>query len=500
MSSGGTKIERTLKTINEEIKNCNSSFRSASKSAQELSKLLKLDPKNVKLTAAYYEKVQAAVDACKKKIELLREQQRLMVEKNGDVAKNTQQYKDLEVEIEKTTVKMNNLSTSIEKASNQNVQFTDTFQKNLKTVQVIYQGVQQAISNVANTYKTVIGGIINVAKQYAETAEEIAKASQKYGMTAEEYQFQVNRWERLTGEAGAYESVLASLQSLSASAELENTKLGKVLERLGLTFDDLTSMNPAETLEIYLQALRECEDETERTNLATRLFGSSIGPWMATMAMTGNDQLAEWDRWLEEAGYLTDEQVAKGEQLQDTFEKLQQTIKSVIADAGEDLIDLTKSLISLFTNLIPLIKGVAQFFAAIGPSGTMAVTAIMAMLSVIPPLVVMLAALNASAKQYVAAFTALAILGTVAAVGGAALVAGSGYGASDVQVDDNMIQEIEDMASGSDIVTSYNESSSDSHNVTYVDNSTNNYEINNQSDVDEIIEQISDARRGIIGG
>ena len=124
----------------------------------------------------------------------------------------------------------------------------------------------------------------------------------------------------------------------------------------------------------------------------------------------------------------------------------------------------------------------------------------MAMLSVIPPLVVMLAALNASAKQYVAAFTALAILGTVAAVGGAALVAGSGYGASDVQVDDNMIQEIEDMASGSDIVTSYPESSSDSHNVTYVDNSVNNYEINNQSDVDEIIEQISDARRGIIGG
>ena len=75
MASDGTKIERTLKTINEEIKNCNSSFRSASKSAQELSKLLKLDPKNVKLTAAYYEKVQAAVDACKKKIELLREQQ-----------------------------------------------------------------------------------------------------------------------------------------------------------------------------------------------------------------------------------------------------------------------------------------------------------------------------------------------------------------------------------------------------------------------------------------
>ena len=499
-----TKIERSLKTINEEIKNCNSSFRSASKSAQDLAKTLKLDPTNVKLTAAYYQKLQQAVDACQQKIQLLREKQQMMVAKNGELAKSTQQYQDLEIEIEKTTVKMQNLTAQINNAGKTSVQFTDSFQKQLSTVQTLYSGISNAISNIVNTYKSVISTIISVGQQYAQTADDIAKASAKYGMTAEQYQIIANRWARLTGDANAYESVLASLTSLSASAEMENTKLGKVLERLGLTFEDLTSMNPAETLEIYLQALRECETEAERTNLAVRLFGTSIGPWMASMATAGSDEIAEWDQWLAEAGYLTNEQVEKGEKLQDTFEKLKQTIRSVIADAGEDMIDLVKGLISLFKTLIPLISGVAQFFGTIGPAGTLAVTAIVAMCAAIPPLVVMLAALNASAKQYVAAFTALAILGTVAAVGGAALGAAASVSGNEVSMASSgnlLTEQIGDIASGEDYVTSYSESSTtDSHNVTYVDNSVNNYEINNQADVDEIIEQISDAKRGLIGG
>ena len=500
-------ISRSLKTINDEIKACDASFKSASKSAKELSKALTLDPSNAKLIAQRMKELGLQVDACKNKIKLLKEAQEAMIARNGEIAKTSDQYQKLDIEIEKTRVQMEALEREMEKAAKASTNVGEVGSTALRKIQTVSGGVSKAIGNMVKTATTLVTTLIKIGTSYAETADEIAKASKKYGMSAEEYQIQSNRWQQLTGDAGAYASVLQSLSAINANAELESSRLGAVLERLGLTFDDLKGMSQTEALEIYLEALRECESETERTALATKLFGTSIGPWMAEMAMAGQDAIAEWDKWLEEAGYLTDEQVAKGEKLNDTFEQLRQAIRTAVADAGEQLIPVFQNMVQIAKNLIPLISGIANALAAIGPTGTIVLGVIAAMCSAIPPLVVMLAALNASAKQYVAAFTSLAILGTVAAIGLTALAAGGSYsneGADSYQLQNasNTLAEEGGLVNGSDAVTNnYESTTNDNSRTIYIeDNSTNNYNIDNEMDVDEVIEKIGDARRGMIGG
>ena len=502
--SSGVTISRNLKTINDEIKACNSSFKIAAKSAKELQNALKLDPNNVKLSAGYMESLQKQVEVATKKIELLREAQRKMVEANGETAKATDQYKALDLEIEKTTAQVKALTKEIENSGKATEELSTKGSASMSSFQTVLGGVGKAFRNILGTATALVGAVVALGVSYASTADQIAKASTKYGMTAEEYQKQVNRWERLTGDANAYASVLSSLSSISASAEMENTKLGKVLEKLGLTFEDLKGLNPTEALEIYMEALRECESESERTNLAVKLFGTSIGPWMASMATAGAEQIAEWDQWLEEAGYLTNEQVKKGEELNDTFEQLRQTMRAVIADSGEDLVDLLNSLCNIAKNLMPLIKGITSAMNAIGPAGTIVLGTIVALSSAIPPLVVMLAALNAGAKQYVAAFTSLAILGTVASIGLIALSAGSskqngGLTSSNINYG-SYIDEADTVAGANETSISNTTVNNGGSTTYYEDNSSNTYVINNELDVDEVIEEISNARRGVIGG
>lgn len=507
MSKGGVTISRSLKTINEEIKSCNSNFRTAAKSARELSQALKLDPQNTKLSAAYMGQLRSQVEQATRKIALLREQQQRMVQTNGELARTTDQYQKLDIEIEKTEATIKSLTAQIEKAESATKDLGEKGSSNISTLKTAFGGIKSAVTAAIATFTGIITAVTALGVAYGKTSDEIAKASKQFGVSVETFQYMSNRWEQLTGDANAYQSVLSAIAGLNANAELEMTKLGKVLERLGLTFEDLNGMDAMGAYEIYLQALRECETEAERTNLAVKLFGNSIGPWMAEMATTGTDALAQWDAELENAGIMTQQQIELGEKLNDTFGYLKKTIQVAIAESGEKLIGLFEGLVNLAKNLIPLITGIANALAAIGPQGLIVLSVIAAMCAQIPPLVVMLAALNAGAKQYVAAFTSLAILGTVSAIGLSALAAANASNGSSTSghlvTATSSLGTQATVLSGSNsesVTTTISGDTNTSNQTTVEDNSVNNYYINNELDVDEVIERISNARRSMIGG
>ena len=90
------EIARDLKTINAELKNINSSFRSAQKEASSLQRALKLDPSNMKLVGARTKELETQLELCTKKIDLLKEAENRLVAQNGVEAKLSPQFQKLE--------------------------------------------------------------------------------------------------------------------------------------------------------------------------------------------------------------------------------------------------------------------------------------------------------------------------------------------------------------------------------------------------------------------
>ena len=498
-----TTISRTLKEIEQDVKRVDKSFREAQRSAKSLADSLKLDPTNVKLTAGYYDSLRKQVDLCKDKLRLLREEQEKLVAANGESAKTTQKYKDLELAIEQTTVKIKSLEQELDNANTKVGKFGDNAKKSFSTAQTVANGVGSAFKKILGTATALVGAVIAIGVAFANTADEIAKASKKFGVGTTEWQVLSNQWEQLTGDASAYASVLQSLTAVSAQAAMESPKLLRILERLGLTFEDLQGLSLNEQLEVYLEALRSCESESERLALATKLFGTSIGPWMAEMAMTGEGAIAQWNAELEQAGILTEEQIRQGEQLADTFSYFKKSVQAMIAESGLELKELVESLLELAKGLIPLITAIAKGLNAIGPAGAVAIGVFISMISMLPTLIIMLNALNAAAKQYAAAIISLGILATVSAVGAAALVAansgssrGTTYSPEIVSASQGEQEELYYQgANGAGASSSQNSSV-----VNYEDNATYNFSINNKMELDEVLEEIANKKRGMIGG
>ena len=125
------------------------------------------------------------------------------------------------------------------------------------------------------------------------------------------------------------------------------------------------------------------------------------------------------------------------------------------------------------------------------------------MISALPTLIIMLNALNAAAKQYAAAIISLGILATVSAVGAAALVAANSGGSGGTTYTPEIVSasqgEQEELyyqgANGAGASSSQN-----SNVVNYEDNATYNFSINNKMDLDEVLEEIANKKRGMIGG
>ena len=500
-----TTISRTLKEIEQDVKRVDKSFREAQRSAKSLADSLKLDPTNVKLTAGYYDSLRKQVDLCKDKLRLLREEQEKLVAANGESAKTTQKYKDLELAIEQTTVKIRSLEQELDKSTQKVGKFGDTAKKNFSQAQTVANGVGSAFKKILGTATALVGAVIAIGVAFANTADEIAKASKKFGVGTTEWQVLSNQWEQLTGDAQAYASVLQSLTAVSAQAAIESPKLLRILERLGLTFEDLQGLSLNEQLGVYLEALRSCETESERLALATKLFGTSIGPWMAEMAMTGQDAIAQWNAELEAAGILTEEQIKQGEQLADTFSYFKKSIQVMIAESGMELKSLIESLLELAKNLIPLVTTIAKGLNAIGPAGAVAIGVFISMISTLPTLIIMLNALNAAAKQYAAAIISLGILATVSAVGAAALVAANtGGGSSGYTYTPEVVSasqgEQEELVYQGNTSGAGAGSTDNSRVVNYEDNATYNFSISNKMDLDEVLEEIANKKRGMIGG
>lgn len=490
------EIVRDLKQINAELKTTQSSFNKAEKEARNLSKALKSDPKNNLLKSFKIDELNRQIDACTKKVQLLKEKQDAM--KNSGVSENAIEYQRLTAEIVKTESQVKSLTSQTKELTKQTKLFGN----------VNLDKMKKGFSSISKVALGIVSSIVGVGTAFASEADEIQKKVDKFGGTAEQWQYQSNAWDKLTGEGDAYEQVLQAVTSVQGQAQKESSKLGAMLEQLGLSFEDVQGKTSTEALQVYLDALSKVGDEATRQSIAVALFGSNVGTYMAQMAGTGSAAIEQWNSELADAGVLTNEQVEQGAELQDTFDYLGQTIKKLVADLGTSFKPMVEGLITLIKGIAPIITAIGKALSSLGPGGTAAIAVFGAMIAILPPLITMLAALNWSTGRIGAAIAALGILATATAIG-AGVYAGintgsnestnntpvvdtSGFVDESSTLEENNQQGTGSQASGSG--NTYNNTTN------YYDNSTMNNEISKDVDYEEMTDYLTEKKRVLIGG
>lgn len=173
-----------------------------------------------------------------------------------------------------------------------------------------------------------------LVKQTGEVAaygDNIDKMSQKMGISAEAYQ----EWDAVMQHSGtSMESLKAGMKTLANAVENGN----EAFERLGISQEQIASMNQEELFGATITALQNVENETERTYLAGQLLGRGATELGALLNTSAEETQAMKDRVHELGGVMSDEAVKAAAKYQDTLQDMQTGFESLKRNLVSDFL------------------------------------------------------------------------------------------------------------------------------------------------------------------
>lgn len=203
-----------------------------------------------------------------------------------------------------------------------------------------------AIAAVTTATAALTTEMVKGASEVAAYGDNIDKMSQKMGLSATAYQ----EWDAVMQHSGtSIESLQAGMKTLANAVESGNKAFG----RLGITEEDIASMNNEELFSATITALQNVENETERTYLAGQLLGRGATELGALLNTSAEDTQAMKDRVHELGGVMSDEAVKASARYQDSLQDMQTAIggvkRGIVGDFLPSIADVMDGLTELFS-------------------------------------------------------------------------------------------------------------------------------------------------------
>lgn len=178
------------------------------------------------------------------------------------------------------------------------------------------KGAVTAVTAVTGATVAMGTAVVKSASATAAYGDNIDKMSQKMGMTAEAYQ----EWDAVMQHSGtSMETMKASMKTLANAAESGNDAFAL----LGITEEDLATLNQQELFERTIAGLQNMEDGTQRTYVAGQLLGRGATELGALLNTSAEDTQAMRDRVHELGGVMSDEAVKAAAAYQDSLQDMQ---------------------------------------------------------------------------------------------------------------------------------------------------------------------------------
>lgn len=175
--------------------------------------------------------------------------------------------------------------------------------------------IEKGIGLLTDGLKNVVSAIGDLASY----GDNIDKMSQKMGMSAETYQ----EWDAVMQHSGtSMDAMKSSMKTLATAAESGNAAFSE----LGITQEELASLNQEELFERTISALQDVESDTQRTYLAGKLLGRGATELGALLNTSAEDTQAMRDRVHELGGVMSDEAVSASAAYQDSLQDMQTAV------------------------------------------------------------------------------------------------------------------------------------------------------------------------------
>lgn len=209
--------------------------------------------------------------------------------------------------------------------------------------------------------------IVDGAKQVAEYGDNVDKMSQKIGISAEAYQ----KWDYVMQRAGGnVDQLKMGMKTLSQQAE----KNSDAFQKLGISQEEVQSLNQEELFERTIKGLSDMEAGTERTALASQLLGRA-GADMGPLLNQGSKAIEEQMEIAEKYGMvMPDATVKASAAFEDSMTTMQMTAQGLknrlLGEFLPAMTQVTDGIAKLFTGdmsgLDDVVAGIEGFIGKIG--------------------------------------------------------------------------------------------------------------------------------------
>lgn len=190
------------------------------------------------------------------------------------------------------------------------------------TIGDVMRSAINAVGEVINTIGDLGKKFVNAASEVAQYGDSIDKTSQKFGLSAQSYQ----EWDFILQHSGSSIGAMRTGMRQLSSAVASGSD---AFQKLGISQADVASMSQEELFSATISALQNIEDETQRTAIATELFGRSaqeLGPLLNTSA---EDTEAMRQRVHDLGGVMSDEAVKASARYQDSLQDMQYSLMGI---------------------------------------------------------------------------------------------------------------------------------------------------------------------------
>lgn len=245
------------------------------------------------------------------------------------------------------------------------------------------KGLGDAFSSPAGKATLVVGGFAAVGaaavsaakkvwelgKSTIETADAISKTAKQVGIDAEAYQ----EFAWAVGLGNVSEQELASgLQQLNKQMEAAtngNSKAQKAFKSLGISMDEVKSMNTEEMFVRLSDALSQVDDTAAKTQTTMALFGGS-GTKIAEAIKDGSGALEEMRKEARDSGYvLAREDLERAEIAADNFSRAQMQVKGALNQIGVDVMPTINGMLTDFIDFMRDNRQTIREFAGLVAKG-----------------------------------------------------------------------------------------------------------------------------------
>ncbi|MEL7646975.1 MAG: hypothetical protein AAGU76_02725 [Sedimentibacter sp.] len=203
-------------------------------------------------------------------------------------------------------------------------------------------------------------GMTKFATDTAQTTDRIDKMSAKLGISKKGFQ----EWDYVLGQNGmsieTMQSGMKTLVSQMDSAGQGTASAQEAFTALGLTWDDGTGkLKDQETMmNEAIMALADMENGTEKSRLATELFGKA-GTELMPMLNNGSQAITDLTQRSHDLGLvMSDETVTAGVKLGDTMDDAKKSFGMVTTELGASFMPILQKLLDWVLSHMPEIQKV----------------------------------------------------------------------------------------------------------------------------------------------